>query len=160
MSQQKQNVTYSTEIAIPRLRAAITGRVITPDDQDYDQARTVFYGGIDRRPLAIVRVANANDVASVVSLARETGVELAVRSGGHSIPGHSVSERGIVLDLSEMKALQVDPEGRTAWAETGLTAGEFTAAAGTHGLANGFGDTGSGWNGGKTLWGGGVVLVR
>src|SRR5258708_11805925 len=145
MSQQKQNVTYSAEISMPELRAAVTGRVITPDDGDYDQARTVFYGGIDRRPLAIVRVANANDVASVVSLARETGVELAVRSGGHSIPGHSVSERGIVLDLSEMKALQVDPEGPTAWAETGLTAGEFTAAAGTHGLSTGLAGAVSRW---------------
>src|SRR5258708_21531023 len=145
MSQQKQNVTCPSEISIPRLGAAVTSRVITPAEADYDQARTVFYGGIDRRPLAIVRVANANDVASVVSLARETGIELAVRSGGHSIPGHSVSERGIVLDLSEMKALQIDPEGRTAWAETGLTASEFTAAVGAQGLATGFGDTGSVW---------------
>ena len=160
MSHQKQTVTYSAETAIPLLRAAITGRVITPDDQDYDQARTVFYGGIDRRPLAIVRVANANDVAYVVSLARETGLELAVRSGGHSVPGHSVSEGGIVIDLSEMKALQIDPEGRTAWAETGLTASEFTAAAGAHGLATGFGDTGSVGIGGITLGGGVGFLVR
>src|SRR5215470_13148499 len=122
----KQNVT--SEISIPQLRAAVTGRVITPDDSDYDQARTVFYGGIDRRPLAIVRVANAKDVAYVVSLARETGLELAVRSGGHSIPGHSVSDGGLVIDLSAMKALQIDAEARTAWAESGLTAGEYTVA--------------------------------
>jgi FAD/FMN-containing dehydrogenase len=160
MSQQKKNVAYSTEISIPHLRAAVTGRVITPEDMDYDQARTVFYGGIDRRPLAIVRVANANDVVYVVSLARETGIELAIRSGGHSIPGHSVSEGGIVLDLSEMKALQIDPHGRTAWAETGLTAGEFTVAAGAHGLATGFGDTGSVGIGGITLGGGVGFLVR
>jgi FAD/FMN-containing dehydrogenase len=134
--------------------------VITPDDADYDQARTVFYGGIDRRPLAIVRVANANDVAHVVSLARETGIELAVRSGGHSIPGHSVSEGGIVLDLSQMKALRIDPQGRTAWAETGLTAAEFTVAASAHGLATGFGDTGSVGIGGITLGGGVGFLVR
>src|SRR5215472_10236858 len=106
MSEQKQYGVYPAEISIPRLRAAVSGRVIAPDDVDYDQARTVFYGGIDRRPLAIVRVANANDVAYVVSLARETGIELAVRSGGHSVPGHSVSEGGIVLDLSAMKALK------------------------------------------------------
>src|ERR1041384_2219559 len=115
MTQQKQNVTSPAELSIPRLRAVVTGRVITADDTDYDEARTVFYGGIDRRPLAIVRVANANDVAYVVSLARETGIELAVRSGGHSVPGHSVSEGGIVLDLSQMKALEIDSEGRTAW---------------------------------------------
>jgi FAD/FMN-containing dehydrogenase len=160
MSKQKQNVAYPAEISIPRLRAAVTGRVIAPDDVDYEQGRTVFYGGIDRRPLAIVRVANANDVAYVVSLARETGIELAVRSGGHSIPGHSVSEGGIVLDLSEMKALEIDPEERTAWAETGLTASEFTAAAGAHGLATGFGDTGSVGIGGITLGGGVGFLVR
>src|SRR5258708_9723732 len=133
------------EISIPRLRAAVTGRVITADDGDYDQARTVFYGGIDRRPSVIVRVADGDDVAYVVSVARETGIELAVRSGGHSIPGHSVSEHGIVLDLSQMKALQIDPEGRTAWAETGLTAGEFTAAAGTHGLSTGLAGAVSRW---------------
>jgi FAD/FMN-containing dehydrogenase len=160
MSQQKQNVADLAAISIPHLRAAITGRVITPDDGDYDQARTVFYGGIDRRPLAIVRVANANDVSYVVSLARETGIELSVRSGGHSIPGHSVSEAGIVLDLSGMKALQIDPEGRTAWAEAGLTAGEFTTAAGAYGLATGFGDTGSVGIGGITLGGGVGFLVR
>src|SRR4051812_24228317 len=120
MSQQKHDLTIPAEISIPHLRAAVAGRVITPDDVDYDQARTLFYGGNDRRPLAIVRVVNANDVSSVVSLARETGIELAVRSGGHSIPGHSISEGGIVLDLSDMKALHIDPEGRTAWAETGL----------------------------------------
>src|SRR5258708_37046904 len=107
MSQQKQNVTYSAEISIPHLRAAVTGRVITPDDQDYDQARTVFYGSIDRRPLAIVRVANANDVAYVVSLARETGIELAVRSVGHSVPGHTGSEGGLSLDMSDIKGFQI-----------------------------------------------------
>src|SRR5258708_12746242 len=109
MSQQKQNVTYSAEISIPHLRAAVTGRVITPDDGDYDQARTVFYGGIDRRPLAIVRVANANDVPYVVSLAPETGIELAVRRGGHSGPGHSLSEPGIVPPLPPITPLPIVP---------------------------------------------------
>src|SRR5258707_3321274 len=101
MSQQKQNVTFSTEIAIPSLRAAITGRVITPDDQDYDQARTVFYGGIDRRPLAIVRVPKANDVASEVSLAHQAGIELAVRTGGHEIPGDRDSDGGLLMQVSD-----------------------------------------------------------
>ena len=92
--------TNSTTLSIPQLRAALNGRVIAPDDAGYDEARTVFYGGIDRRPAVIVRVADATDVAHVVSLARETGLELAVRSGGHSLAGHSVSDGGIVLDLS------------------------------------------------------------
>ena len=147
-------------ISIPQLRAAFNGRVIAPDDARYDEARTVFYGGFDRRPAVIVRAADATDVSRVVSLARETGLELAVRSGGHSAAGHSVSDGGIVLDLSDMRALQIDAERRTAWAETGLTAGEYTAAAGEHGLATGFGDTGSVGIGGITLGGGVGYLLR
>ncbi|MGH2803996.1 MAG: FAD-binding oxidoreductase, partial [Thermoleophilaceae bacterium] len=143
-----------------RLRAELRGRVIAPDDPGYDRARTVFSGAFDRRPAAIARVADATDVSHVLSLARETGLELAVRSGGHSGAGHSTSEGGIVLDLSDMQGLEIDPERRTAWAETGLTAGEYTTAAAAHGLATGFGDTGSVGIGGITLGGGAGFLVR
>ncbi len=149
-----------TTISIPHLRTALKGRVIAPDDAGYDEARTVFLGGIDRRPAVIVRVADATDVSRVVSLARETGLELAVRSGGHSSAGHSVSEGGIVLDLSDMRALDIDVERRSAWAETGLTSGEYTTLTGAHGLATGFGDTGSVGIGGITLGGGVGYLVR
>ncbi len=147
-------------ISIPQLRAALNGRVIAPGDAGYDEARTVFYGGIDRRPAVIIRVKDAANISRVVSLARETGSELAIRSGGHSNAGHSVSEGGIVLDLSDMRALQIDAEQRLAWAETGLTAGEYTNAAGAHGLTTGFGDTGSVGIGGITLGGGIGYLVR
>lgn len=147
-------------ISVSDLRAIVNGRVITPDDPGYDRARTVLNGGIDRRPALIARVANDSDVAHVISLARESGLELAVRSGGHSAAGHGVSEGGIVLDLSDMKALHIDAEQRTAWAETGLTAGEYTTAAGAYGLATGFGDTGSVGIGGITLGGGVGYLVR
>lgn len=147
-------------LSIPQLRAALNGRVIVPGDAGYEEARTVFYGGIDRRPAVIVRVKDATDVSRVVLLAREAGLELAVRSGGHSAAGHSVSEGGIVLDLSDMRALQINVEQRTAWAETGLTAGEYTTAAGAYGLATGFGDTGSVGIGGLTLGGGVGYLVR
>jgi len=92
-------VTSDMSMSLPELRAILNGRVIAPDDAGYDEARTVFYGGIDRRPAVIVRPADATEVSLVVSLARETGVELAVRSGGHSLAGHSVSDGGIVLDL-------------------------------------------------------------
>jgi FAD/FMN-containing dehydrogenase len=146
--------------AIPQLRSDLKGRVIAPDDAAYDEARRVFYGGIDKRPAVIVRVANESDVSRVISFARETGLELAVRSGGHSVPGHSVSEGGIVLDLSDMRALDIDVEGRTAWAEPGLTAGEYSTVAGAHGLATGFGDSGSVGIGGITLGGGVGFLVR
>ncbi|MEW5958270.1 MAG: FAD-binding oxidoreductase [Chloroflexota bacterium] len=161
----KKNYSGSPEtnpaaLSIPQLRAALNGRVIAPDDAGYDKARAVFYGGIDRRPAVIVRAADATDVARVVSLAGETGLELAIRSGGHSLAGHSVSDRGIVLDLSKMQALDIDVAQRTAWAETGLTAGAYTAAAAAYGLATGFGDTGSVGIGGITLSGGVGYLVR
>ena len=138
----------------------ISGRVIQPGDADYDKARTPFYGGVDRRPAAIVRVANADDVSRVISLVRESGAEFVVRSGGHGVAGYALPEGGIVLDLADMKTLEVDAEGRTAWAESGLTAGEFTTAADVHGLATGFGDTGSVGLGGLTLGGGVGYLVR
>jgi FAD/FMN-containing dehydrogenase len=147
-------------ISIPQLRDAFEGRVIGPDDADYDRARTVFLGGIDRRPAVIIRPADTDEVARVIALARDTGAELAVRSGGHSSAGHSVTEGGIVLDLSDMKALDIDVEGGTAWAQTGLTAGEYSTAVGAHGLTTGFGDTGSVGIGGITLAGGIGYLVR
>jgi FAD/FMN-containing dehydrogenase len=150
----------TAKLSIPRLRTDLKGRVIAPGDDDYDRARTVVSGTIDRRPAVIVKVADADDVADVVRLARETELELAVRSGGHSNAGHSVSEGGIVLDLSDMKGLEIDVAGRMAWAETGLTAAEVTRAIGAHGLVVGFGDTGSVGIGGITLGGGVGYLVR
>jgi FAD/FMN-containing dehydrogenase len=156
----KTKKTNPTSFSIPKLRSAFKGQVIAPDDAEYDKARTVFYGGVDRHPAVIIRVTNAEEVSRVIELAREHDLELAVRSGGHSNAGHSVSEGGIVLDLSLMKDLQIDLESRTAWAEAGLTAGEFTTAAAAHGLAVGFGDTSSVGLGGITLGGGVGYLVR
>jgi hypothetical protein len=153
-------VSPSGQISVPGLRDAFSGPVIGPDDPGYHAARTVVYGGFDRRPAVIIRPADANEVAGVVSVARETGLELAVRSGGHSGAGHSVSDGGIVLDVSEMKGLDIDAEERTAWAGAGLTAAEFTTAAGAHGLAVGFGDAGTVGLGGITLGGGVGFLVR
>jgi FAD/FMN-containing dehydrogenase len=145
---------------IDALRAKVSGRVIGPDDPEYYQARTVFYGGFDKRPAAIVRASDANDVARVISIAAESGLELAVRSGGHSTAGHSTTEGGIVLDLGALRGLDIDVEGRGAWAGSGLTTGEYTTAAAEHGLATGFGDTGSVGIGGLTLGGGVGYLVR
>ncbi len=150
-------------LAVPlasELRALFKDRLILPGDGAYDQARTPFYGGIYRRPAAIVRVADANDVARLVTIARQSGLELAVRSGGHSVAGHCISDGGIVLDLSTMKDLQIDAEQRTAWAQAGLTAGEYTTAAFQYGLATGFGDTASVGISGLTLGGGVGYLVR
>jgi FAD/FMN-containing dehydrogenase len=149
-----------TTLSIQELRRVFTGRVIVPDDPEYDRARIVHNGAVDKRPAVIIRPVDADEVARVISLARETGLELAIRSGAHSGAGHGVCDGGIVLDLSDMRALDIDVEGRTAWAQTGLTAGDYAIAAGEHGLATGFGDTGSVGIGGITLGGGIGFLVR
>ena len=146
--------------SLTRLRGIFGDRAIAPGDAAYDDARTVFYGGIDRHPALIVRARSASDVIRVVNFARDHDMELAVRSGGHSLPGFGVTDGGIVLDLSSMKAIEFDVAHRTVWAETGLTAGEYTDAAGTLGLATGFGDTGAVGIGGITLGGGIGYLVR
>ncbi len=148
------------DLSIPTLDSAVRGRVIGPDHDEYDRARKVVLAGIDHRPAVIVKVADADDVAYVVGLARDTGLELAVRSGGHSGAGHGVTHGGIVIDVSEMKGLEIDVAGRTAWAETGSTAAELTTALAEHGLAVGFGDTGSVGIGGITLGGGVGYFVR
>jgi FAD/FMN-containing dehydrogenase len=83
-----------TTVSIPELRAILNGQVISPEDAAYDTVRAVFYGARSRRPALIVRVADATDVSHVVSLARERGLELAVRSGGHSLAGHSTTDGG------------------------------------------------------------------
>jgi FAD/FMN-containing dehydrogenase len=152
--------TTATNLSTPELKEAFPDRVILPEDADFDQARQVFYGGFDRRPAIIIRAADAADVARVVELACQTGMELAVRSGGHSNAGYGVTEGGIVLDLSGLNSMQIDPKNRTAWAGPGLTAGEYTTEAAKHGLATGFGDTGSVGIGGLTLGGGVGYLVR
>lgn len=152
--------TLLNEDITAQLKLEVKGRVITPGSAGYDEARVLFYGGFDRRPAVIVRAADAGDVARVVTLARDSGLELSVRSGGHSALGHSVSDGGTVLDLKDLRRLEIDPIGRTAWAETGLTAGEYTTAAAAHALATGFGDTGSVGIGGITLGGGIGYLVR
>ena len=134
--------------------------MIARGNAGYDEARRIFLGGFDRRPEVIIRTADASDVVRVVSYARESGLPLAVRSGGHSGAGHGTTDGGIVLDLRDMKALDVDAGKRTAWAETGLTAGEYSTAVGKYGLATGFGDTGSVGIGGITLAGGIGYLTR
>jgi FAD/FMN-containing dehydrogenase len=143
-----------------RLAADLKGEVLSPEDPAYDEARGVFAAHIDHRPALIARVADPDDIARVIADARHTGAELAVRSGGHSSAGHGVSDGGIVIDLSALRSFELDPAGRTAWAGAGLTSGAFTVAAGEHGLATGFGDTGSVGVGGITLAGGIGFLVR
>ena len=101
---------------LPRLRADINGRVIGPDDADYDAARTVMLGGVDRRPAAIVRVADTDDVRAVIALARETGLELAVRSGGHSARGPQHGRGRHRARPARPQRPRDRREARTAWA--------------------------------------------
>ncbi len=150
----------SATAPLARLRAVLSGTVIGPGDADYDAARMPVAGGFDRRPAAIARVANAADVAHVVSIAREDGIELAIRSGGHSAAAHGTTDGGIVLDLRELQSLDVDPGTGTAWIGAGLTAGEITRTLASQGLAIPLGDTASVGIGGITLGGGVGYLVR
>lgn len=159
-SQDQLMPTTLTDDRLKRLRADLSGDLITPSDPDYDAARTVFYGNVENRPALIVRPRNAADIAQTIRLARETGLELAIRSGGHSGAAHSTTQGGILLNLSTMKGMEFDLDARTLWAESGLTAGEVTHAAAEHGLVIGFGDSGSVGIGGITLGGGIGFLVR
>jgi FAD/FMN-containing dehydrogenase len=140
--------------------SGVKGPVITADDPSYDQARTVFYGGIDKRPSAIIRVSDVDDVRRVILTAREQELELALRSGGHSVVGHSTTDGGLVIDLRDMAKIEIDPDARTAWVETGATAIQVTEALSEHGLVVGFGDSGSVGVGGITVGGGIGFLVR
>lgn len=145
---------------VQRLRAAVGGKVIAPEDSTYEEARRVVDLGFDRKPAAIVEVANAQDVARVIQIARETGAELAVRGGGHSVAGHSASQGGIVLSTAAMKQIVVDAPNHTVWADAGVLAQEYTEAVGAYGLATGFGDTGAVGIAGITVAGGIGFLAR
>ena len=148
------------QASFERLKETLHGRVIIPQDPGYDDARKVFNGWVDRRPSMIVRAAEVSDVIRIVHYARDMGMRLAIRSGGHDIAGNSVVDGGIVLDLRDLNSMEIDAGTRTAWAGTGLTAGEYTLAAAQHGLATGFGDTASVGIGGITLGGGVGFLTR
>ena len=148
------------DIPIDDLRAQLKGELITPGDPNYEDGRQVFFKGFDKQPLAVARVAGADDVASVVDAAREGGIDLAVRSGGHSRAGYGTVDGGLVIDLSRMDGVEIDPDDRTAWVGTGATAGRFTLATAERGRATGLGDTGSVGIGGITLAGGIGFLVR
>ena len=123
--------------------ASLRGSLIMPGNPDYDTARQVKSASFDRHPALIVRAADASDVARTVLFAQQAGLALSVRGGGHSLAGYGTNDGGIVLDLGAMKGLHIDPDRRMAWAQPGLTAGEYTVAAAAHGLATPFGDTAS-----------------
>ena len=120
---------------VQKFRASVRGQVIGPNDAGYDETRKVFNGMIDRRPALIARCADAADVQHAVTFAGEQGLLLSVRAGGHSVNGYGVCDGGLMIDLSPMKGIQVDPQAQTAVAEPGVVWGEFDAATQEHGLA-------------------------
>jgi FAD/FMN-containing dehydrogenase len=141
-----------------QLAGKLQGRLVQPGDAGYDAWREVVPANYDPRPAALVRVAGPSDIAAVLRFAHTHGLEVAVRSGGHS--GHSAIKAGVTIDLRDLNGLEIDVESHTAWAGTGLTAGEVTHALEKHGLVIGFGDTASVGIGGITAGGGIGYLVR
>ncbi|GHI73206.1 oxidoreductase [Streptomyces nojiriensis] len=148
------------KLSIDQLRERVRGAVVTPDDESYDEARKVHNAMIDRRPAAVVHCANAGDVMATVDFARENGLDLAVRGGGHSVPGFGTCDGGVVADLSGMRGVRVDAAGRTARAEGGATWGDFNAATYAFGLATTGGIISTTGIGGLTLGGGIGYLAR
>lgn len=145
---------------VARLRQRLRGSIVLPQDGAYEEARQVWNGMIDKRPAAVVYCAAPDDVAETVSLARSQDLPLAVRGGGHNVAGNSVCGGGIVIDLSHMKAVTVDPEHRVVRAEAGLTLGEFDRATQAHGLATTMGVVSGTGIAGLTLGGGFGKLGR
>jgi FAD/FMN-containing dehydrogenase len=148
------------ETSIQELREHLRGRVFLPGDEGYDDAREVFNGMIDRRPSLIVRCAGVADVIAAVDFAREAGKLVAVRGGGHNVAGHAVCDGGVVIDLSAMKSVRVDPSSGTARAEGGSTWGDFDHATQAFGLATTGGIVPSTGIAGLTLGGGIGYLNR
>ncbi|MFD2091984.1 FAD-binding oxidoreductase [Blastococcus deserti] len=130
------------------------GTLLTPASPGYDDARRVWNGAVDRRPAFIARCRSADDVVAALDLARRHDLAVAVRGGGHSIPGWSVVDGGLVVDLTEMKEVRIDPASRTARVQPGVTWGEFDAAAQQHGLATPGGEISHTGVAGLTLGGG------
>ncbi|WP_442813220.1 FAD-binding oxidoreductase [Streptomyces sp. NBC_01244] len=147
-------------LTLDQLTERVRGAVVTPGDEAYDEARTVYNAMIDRRPAVVVRCVNAGDVMAAVDFARENGLDLAVRGGGHSVPGFGTCDDGVVADLSAMRGVRVDPVRRTARAEGGATWGDFNAATHAFGLATTGGIISTTGVGGLTLGGGIGYLDR
>jgi FAD binding domain/Berberine and berberine like len=145
---------------IEAFRAQLRGELLRPGDDGYDEARQVWNAMIDRRPALIVRSTGVADVIAAVNFAREHDLLLAVRGGGHNITGYAVCDGGLVIDLSPMKGIRVDPEGRTVWAEGGVTWGELDHETLAFGLAAVGGAIATTGIAGLTLGGGYGWLAR
>ena len=146
--------------SIEQLRAQAHGQVVTSDDEGYDEARTVYNAMIDRRPLAVVRCVDTDDVVAAVNFARDNSVALAIRGGGHSVPGFGTVDDGVVADLSGMRRVDIDAGAKTARAQGGATWGDFNDATHEFGLATTGGIISTTGVAGLTLGGGIGYLTR
>jgi FAD/FMN-containing dehydrogenase len=142
------------------LAGALRGTVVRPGDAAFEADRQVWNAATQGTPMGIIRVADAGDVATTIGFACRNGLEIAVRSGGHSLAGHSTGDEVLVIDMRDLRGLHIDLGQETVWAGAGLTAGDVTSALAEHGRAVPFGDTGSVGIAGLTLGGGIGWLAR
>jgi FAD/FMN-containing dehydrogenase len=145
---------------IEKLKGKVKGQIVLPDDPNYNKVREIWNAMIDRRPAVIVQCAAADDVLHAISYARENGLELSIRGGGHNIAGSSLCDNGVLIDLSNMKTVSVDAQNRRAYVEPGATLGDFDKAAQAHGLATPMGINSTTGVAGLTLGGGFGWLTR
>jgi FAD/FMN-containing dehydrogenase len=153
----------STKVAstlADQLRASLHGEVILPGDPSYDEARKIWNGDIDRRPAVVVRCADTADVKAAIAFARANDLRIAVKCGGHSLPGHSVADDALMIDLRKMNRVTVDPKTRRATVQGGAVWSEVDAAAQPHGLAVTGGHVSHTGVAGLTLGGGIGHLMR
>jgi FAD/FMN-containing dehydrogenase len=153
-------VSVISEPAVDQLREQVRAAVITAGDPGYDQARAVHNGMFDKHPLVVIRAEQVADVIAGVNFARDAGLELAVRGGGHGAPGFGTTDGGVVIDLSPMRSVSVDPKARTARAGGGATWGDFNYATHAYGLATTGGIVSTTGIAGLTLGGGIGYLAR
>ncbi|MCL3860979.1 FAD-binding oxidoreductase [Actinotalea sp. K2] len=146
--------------AVADLRTRLRGRVVEPGERDFEALTRVMAVDVTGRPALLARPTDAADVVEVLRFSRAAGLPLTVRSGGHGGAGHGTVDGGVVVDVRDLTSIDLDLASRTVWAGAGLTAGELTAATAEHGLAVGFGDTGSVGISGITLGGGVGWLSR
>ena len=148
------------ETAIQELRGTFGGALLQREDSGYDAARAVFNGMYDRRPALVARCGGVADVIAAINFARDNGLEVAVKGGGHGVPGYAAVDDGIVIDLSPMNGVFVDPEARTARAGGGATWGTFDRETQVFGLATTGGRITTTGVGGLTLGSGSGWLER
>jgi FAD/FMN-containing dehydrogenase len=150
----EETVTELLQTLLNRLREQISGQVLLPEDEGYSQARTIWNGMIDKYPAVFVQCQNSQDVVAALAYAQTSSMPISIRSGGHNVTGCSLCENGLVIDLSQMKKISIDPVSRTAIVEPGLTIGEVINETQKYGLGLTIGTVSGTGIAGLTLGGG------